>query len=190
MAGLGRAVKTSIVDELAGELTKRPNLIVASFGRLKASEADVLRKQLRASQARLILISRRLGTRSVERLQMPGLAELLQGSIGFVLPGEDVMPVAKTVVEFSKSHDEQLVIRGAVIEGQVLDRKRVEQLASLPPKPVLLAQVVGVLESPMADVIFTVERLIADLVYGLEQLAGRAPSETPQPPSTQEGTPS
>ena len=188
MAGIGRAVKASIVEELSGALDKRPNLIVASFGRLPASEADALRKQLHASQARLLLVSRRLSLRSVERLKLPGLADLLQGSVGFVLPGEDVVLVAKVVVDFTKTHEEQLVIRGAVVEGQVLDRQRVEQLASLPSKPVLLAQVVGAIESPIADVIVTLERLIGDLIYGIEQVASKAPPATDESPSQPEET--
>ena len=112
---------------------------------------------------------------------MAGLKELLEGSIGLVLSGDDVLQTAKLIVEFRKTHEEQLSVRGAVIDGQLLDQSRVEQLAQLPPKPVLLAQVVATIESPIADLIFTIERLIGDIAWIAEQAVAKKPAEAPTP---------
>ena len=180
MAQVGRLVKESLVDEVARHLKHRPNFFVASVTRLPAAETDVLRQKLFTSQARLVVVKRRLGQRAVDGLKITGLADLLEGSIGFILSGEDVVQTAKLLTEFRKSREEQITLRGAVIDGQVLDKIRVEQLAQLPPRPALLAQVVGAIESPIADVIFTIERLIGDLGWIIEQAAAqRPPAHTP-----------
>ena len=173
MASVGRLVKESMVEEISTELSKRPDFFVTAVNRLPASEADLFRRKLSASQARLVVIKRRLGRRAIESLKLSGLAELLEGSVGLVLPGADVLPIAKLIVEFIKTHEEQVAVRGAVIDGQVLDKSRVEQLAHLPPKPVLLAQVVATIESPLADVIVTIERLIGDVAWTAEQAAAK-----------------
>ena len=180
MARVGRMVKESIVQELLSVLAERPNLVVTTINRLPAAEADVLRQKLYASQARLVMVTRRLGRRTVEQLKVPGLADLLEGSVGLVLPGEDVLPAAKLIVDFIKTHEDHLSVRGGFIDGQLLDKSRVEQLASLPPKPVLLAQVVATLESTIADVIFTIERLIGDLAWLAEQAAEKKPQPATQ----------
>ena len=112
-------------------------------------------------------------------MNITGLQELLKGSVGLVLAGGDVLPIAKLIVEFRKSHEEQVAVKGAVIDGQLLDPSTVEALANLPPKPVLLAQVVATIESPLADLIFTVERLIGDLAWTVEQLAEKKPAGEP-----------
>ena len=178
MANVGRIVKESMVEELSGELAERPNFFVTAVTRLPASEADALRQKLYASQARLVMVKRRLGRRTMERLNIAGLADLLEGSVGLVLPeGEEVLLTAKLIVEFLKTHEGQLLVRGAVIDGQLLDKSRVEQIASLPPKPVLLAQIIATIESPIADVIFTLERLLGDLIWLAEQAAAQKPSE-------------
>ena len=182
MASVGRMVKESMVEELSTELSKYPDFFVTTVNRLPASEADLFRRKLSVSQARLVVIKRRLGRRAIESLKLSGLAELLEGSVGLVLPGEDVLPIAKLIVEFIRTHEEQVAVRGAVIDGQVLDKSRVEQLANLPPKPVLLAQVVVTIESPLADVIFTLERLIGDVAWLAEQVAAKKPA-------TEAGTP-
>lgn len=189
MAHVGRMVKESIIEELSSTLGEHKNLFVTTVNRLTAAEADALRLQLYTSQARLVLIKRRLGRRTIEQLKIPGLADLLEGSVGLVLAGDDVLPAAKLIVEFVKAHQDQLAVRGGLIDGQLLDKSRVEQLAGLPPRPVLLAQVLATIESPIADVIVTIERLIGDVAWLAEQAAATKPTEQ-QPPKQEEGIPS
>ncbi len=183
MAKVGRFVKESILEELSARLSEQPNLFVTTLGRLPASEADRLRQQLYSSKAKLVMVKRRIGRRAVDALKVPGLVELLEGSVGLVLPSEDVLPTAKLLVDFVKAHEEQVTVRGAVIDGQLLDTKRVVELAGLPPKPVLLAQVVATIEAPIADVIFTIERLIGDIAWVAEQAAAKKPAEQPAQPA-------
>jgi len=176
MAKVGRLVKETMVSELSTQLGDRPNFFVARVDRLKSAEADALRQKLFSSQASLIMIKRTLGRRAAEQLNIPGLMELFEGSVGVIIPGEDVLPAAKIIVDFIKTHAEQLSVRGGYIEGAVLDQKRVEHLASLPSKPVLLAQVLGMIEAPLADVIFTIERLVGDVMWAVEQAATQKPA--------------
>ena len=177
MAKVGRLVKESTVQEVGAQLSERPNFFVTEVNKLPASEADALRQKLFASQAHLVVVKRRLGQRALEPLNIAGLAELLEGSVGLVLSGGVTLQTAKLIVEFRKTHEDRLTVRGAVIDGLLLDQRYVEQLAQLPPKPVLLAQLVATIESPIADLIFTVERLIGDLAWTIEQAAAKKPTE-------------
>jgi len=172
MANIGRMVKESIVEELTSELSERPNFFVTTINRLAAPDADTFRQKLFGANAKLVMVKRRVGQRAIDQLKLAGVTDLFEGSVGVILTGDDVLPTAKLIVEFRKAHEEQMALQGAVVDGQLLDRSRVEQLASLPSKPVLLAQVLGTIEAPMADVIFTVERLIGDLAWIAEQAAG------------------
>ena len=177
MASVGRLVKESILNELSTELSRCSNFFVTALGRMPASEADALRHKLYMSKAKLVVIQRRLGQRALEPLKIAGLNQMLEGSVALVLPSDDALPTAKLIVEFIKAHEGQLAVRGAVIDGQWLDRPRVEQLASLPPKGVLLAQVAATIESPLVDVIFILERLIGDVAWLAEQAAAKNKEE-------------
>ena len=185
MASVGRLVKESILKEFSTELAECSNFFVTALGRMPASEADALRQKLYTSKAKLVVIQRRLGQRALEPLKMAGLSQMLEGSVALVLPSGDALPTAKLIVEFIKAHEGQLAVRGAVIDGQLLDQSRVQLLASLPPKTVLLAQVVATVEFPLADVIFTLERLIGDVAWLAEQAATKkpVPASTNQEPS-------
>ena len=179
MPKVGRLVKESSVRDIAGGISERPNFLVTSINRLPASEADRLRQALSGVQGRMIVVKRRLGRRAIEGLKLPGVGDnlfaLLEGTVGLVLPKDDLLPVAKALVEFIKAHEDQLTVRGGLFDGQVLDKHRVEELASLPSKAVLLAQVLGTIEAPIAQLIATVEQLISDLIYGIDELAKKKP---------------
>jgi len=210
MATIGRLVKASAIEEIGEQLSQRPNFFVATVNRLSAPDTDALRQKLFASKCRLVMVKRRLGLRVIEPLKISGLAELLEGSVGFVLAGEDILQPAKQLVEFRKGHEEQLILRGALIDGRLWDTRTIEELAKLPPKPILLAQVVATIESPITDLIMTIEQLIGDLAWVMEQAATKAGTppaggvaagspdavgdgaakKPPEAPPTEEGTPS
>jgi len=183
MASVGRLVKETAVEELTAQLAGRSNFLVTTVNRLSASNADALRQKLYGSSARLILVKRTLCHRLMDRLNVAGVTELFEGSVGLVLPGEDVLLAARVIVEFVKTHEEQLAVRGGFIDGMLLDKHRIEELASLPPRPVLLAQVLAAVESTLADVMFTIERLIGDVAWTAEQAA----TKKPQPAAAVEG---
>jgi large subunit ribosomal protein L10 len=56
---------------------------------------------------------------------------------------------AKVVSDFAKTND-KLVLRGGAFAGKVLDVNGVKQLANIPPKEVLLAQLLGLMQSPIS----------------------------------------
>ena len=190
MPKVGRMVKESSIEELNAQLAERPNFFVAAVNRLPAAETNVFRQKLYASKASLVVVKRRLGLRALQPLNIAGLGELLAGSIGLVLIGDDPVITAKTLEEFRKANEEKLAIRGGLVDGQLLNPDGFKQLAALPSKPVLLAQVIGTIESPIASVIMTLERLIGDLIRGVDQLATKRESEAAAAASTPPPTPS
>jgi len=176
MPKVGRLVKESAVKQLSERLAQRPEFLVTAVNRLSSLEADSLRQKLFTSQAHLIMVKQTLGKRVMDQLNLSAVTELFEGSVGLILPGEEILPAAKIVVDFIKTHEEQIAVRGAFIDGALFDKAHVVQLANLPPKPVLLAQVVATIESPIADVIFTLERLISDLIWAADQAAEKKPA--------------
>ena len=189
MAKVGQLVKESSASEISTRLGERPNFFIASVNRLSSPDTDLLRRQLFGLQARLLMVKRRMGRRTLATLKVAGLPDLLEGTVGIVLVADDVAGTAKLLIEFRKGHEEQLFVRGALIDGQLLDKARVEELAKLPPKPVLLAQVLGMIEAPISDVIFTIERLIGDVAWLAEQIAAQKPAPAPAAASEPAATP-
>ena len=75
-----------------------------------------------------------------------------------------------------KADEEKLTVRGGLVEGQVLDKKGVEHVANLPSKPQLVAQLIGVIESPIANVIMTMESVLSELAYIIDEASKSRPA--------------
>ena len=172
MAKIGRMVKEHMVAELSEALKGSTSLLIASMGPMKSVETDLLRKRLRGSNARMVIAKRTLGARSIGVVSADdGLATLLSGAVAFVIPGEDIVKTAKIVVDFAKANEGKLAVRGGWMEGQLLSSKHVEAIASLPPKPQLIAEVIGALEAPFASLIWTLEHHLSDVAWVVEEAA-------------------
>ena len=185
MANVGRLVKELMVQELSEHLKAHPHFFVVSVGPIQAVEADTLRKRLRVLHARLVVVKRTLGLRGLSALKLNGGAPaLFTGSVALVLSGDEGGPVAKIIADFAKAHEGKLVIRGGWVEGQLLTDKRVEELASLPARPQLVAQLIGLLESPIANVVMALEGVLGELAWVLEE-AGRHAKPAAEPASAQ-----
>ena len=170
MAQAGKLLKEAMARELRDELGRRPNFVVTSLGGLQAVEADALRKQLSTVKARMLMVKRTIGARVLSGLEGNGkTSELLAGSVVLVLSEQDAGPAAKILSRFAKSHEGKLAVRGGWVEGRLLDAAAMEELASLAPKPQLIAQLIGTLESPVTDLIFTIEAIPSELVWILEE---------------------
>lgn len=184
MAKVGRVVKEAMVQELTGAFETSKGFFVASMGPLSAAESDMLRKKLRGQKARMLMIKRSLGLQGMSALkldlgpgQTEGAAELFQGSIALVFPGEDIIPAAKLLADFAKDNKDKLTIRGALVEGQLLDGPRFTELANLPAKPQLIANLIGVLESPISSVVWTLESVLGEVAWLLEEVAKAKPEQ-------------
>ena len=189
MAKAGRLAKELMVRELTDAVKQRSNFFVASIGPLQAVEADTLRRRLRGVQARVLVVKRTLGLRGMTDLKLnSGTSDLFSGSVALVLPGEDVIPAAKLLVDFAKESQDKLVVRGGWVEGQLLDQKRLQEVAGLPSKLDLVAQLIGVLESPMADLVFTIERVLGDVAWVVEE-AAKSVKPVPAPEAGQPSEP-
>ena len=189
MAKVGRLVKDLIIQEVGSALKQQPSFFVTSVGPLQAADADALRKKLRGSHARMLMVKRTLGIRSVGTVgATDGITAFFEGQIALVIPGEDIIPAAKLLCDFAKVNEGKIVIRGGWVDGQLLSKQRLEEFANLPSRPQLIAEVIGALEAPLVDLIFTVERVLGNVAWVLEEASKAQPQaakSTPQAEGSQ-----
>ena len=177
MPQVGRLAKNVMVQELTSQLKEHPDFFVAGVGRLSATDADTLRKRLQTMRARMLVVKRTLWLQGLGALKIDGgVNRLFEGSVALVFPGEDLIPAAKLLADFAKAGQDKLSIRGGLVDGRLLDPSQFDELANLPPIPQLMARLIGVLESPLADVIFTLERVLGDLPWVLEEASKTKPA--------------
>ena len=145
---LNRSEKEAVINDVTGLAAKAQTLVLAEYRGISVADMTKLRAGARSNGVSLCVLKNTLARRAVQKSAFAVVADLMTGPLiyGF---SEDAVAAAKVVADFAKTND-KLVIRGGAYGGKALDTNGVKQLASIPTKEVLLAQLLGLLQSPIS----------------------------------------
>lgn len=145
---LNRSEKQAVVEEVAALAAQAQTLVMAEYRGITVADMTKLRVAARGAGVNLSVLKNTLARRAVAGTPFESVGEQMTGPLiyGF---SEDAVAAAKVVADFAKTND-KLVIRAGSYGGKALDVNSVKQLASIPTKEVLLAQLCGLLMSPMS----------------------------------------
>ncbi len=158
-----------IVKELVNKFKKSQTIVVSSFSGLKNKELEELRKSLKSASSDYIVVKNTLSKQAVKKVKLDDLADLFEGSVGIAFSGEDAVAFAKSLVKFEKSF-ESFKIKGGIFEGQTVTVQRLKEIAALPSKELLLAKLVGNLQSPIYGLVFVLKENMRKLAVLLNEI--------------------
>lgn len=144
---LNRSEKEAVISEVTGLAAQAQTLVLAEYRGITVADMTRLRSDARSKGVSLSVLKNTLARRAVAGSAFEIVSDQMTGPLiyGF---STDAIAAAKVVADFSKTND-KLVIRGGATGGKALDVNGVKQLASIPPREVLLAQIAGLLMSPI-----------------------------------------
>ena len=181
--GYGKLCKDRMIGEILSDLKERPNFFITNFMGSSVSDLESVRKSLRPAQGTFFVVKNSMMNVVLDQLKLEGAKSLIDGGVGISLSGEDVIATSKILVNFSKTH-EKFKIKGAVIDGKLVAVDKVKEMASLPSREVLLAQVVRGMKAPITGFVSVVGGIIRKFVYVID--AVRVSKEkAPQAQTTQ-----
>ena len=160
-----RAQKTDTVADLTQRFGRASMALISEYKGMTAAESTELRRRLRAVRGELRVAKNTLVRRAIRETNYAGLDSQLGGPVGLIFSFEDPIAVAKAVTSFREAGD-KFKVRGGVIDGQPLTREEVQELANMPPKEVVMAQLLGLLQAPASALV----RLINEPGCGLARL--------------------
>lgn len=128
------------------------SLFVLHYTGLRVSEANELRNILSDFNVELRVLKKTLTKIALVDTEHEQLEPLLQGPIAVVFVKDDPAAVARAIRDFSRESP-GLFFQGGMLESKMLDRKQVEWLSTLPPREVLIGQLIGQVRSPIAGLV-------------------------------------
>jgi large subunit ribosomal protein L10 len=145
---LNRSEKEAVITDVTGLAAKAQTLVMAEYRGITVADMTRLRSSARSHGVSLSVLKNTLARRAVAGSAFEVVADQMTGPLiyGF---STDAVAAAKVVADFAKTND-KLVIRAGAYGGKALDVNGVKQLASIPSKEVLLAQLCGLLKSPIS----------------------------------------
>ena len=145
---LNRSEKLAVIEDVTALAAKAQTLVMAEYRGITVAAMTELRVKARAAGVTVSVLKNTLARRAVAGSAFEVAGDQMTGPLiyGF---SEDAVAAAKVMAEFAKTKD-KLVIRSGVYAGKSLDENGVKQLADIPSKEVLLAQLLGLMQSPVS----------------------------------------
>ena len=188
--------KAAVIDEVAAQIQAAETIYAVDYRGISVPQAAELRAKLREADASFRIVKNRLTIRAADRAGAEALKELLEGPTALTLVQGDAAVAAKAITTFQRQY-QLLEIKGGLMNGDTLTADQIKDIARLPGREQLQAQLVGVIASPITGLVRGLGALIQGLAIQLEQIreqglvAGEAPAAeeapaTEEPPAVEE----
>jgi len=140
--------KQAVVAEVSAQVAQAQTIVLAEYRGINVGDITKLRASARNAGVYFHVLKNTLARRAVQGTSFEPLAEQMVGPLVYSMSA-DAVAAAKVVYEFAKTND-KLVVKAGSYNGKMLDVAGVNALATVPSKEVLLAQLCGLLQSPVS----------------------------------------
>ncbi|WP_425059801.1 50S ribosomal protein L10 [Sporomusa carbonis] len=161
--------KQLAVADLKEKLGNTKGAVLTNYRGLTVAQDTKLRRKLREGGVEYRVIKNTLTRIAAKEVGIQGLDEYLEGPTAIALSYTDPVAPAKIISDFVKENKLQaLEIKAGLVEGKVINSDGVKALSNLPPREVLIAQVLAGMQAPIAGFVNVLSGTIRNLVYALD----------------------
>ncbi len=172
------AEKARAIEQAKEWYGKSVGLVFTDYRGLKVKEIQQLRRDLRSKGGEIHVLKNTLFRIAAgdDSANMP--AELHNGTTAVAFVFENEAQVAKSLLDYAKSN-KKLVVKGGYFGGKAFTAKQVEALSELPPRDILIAQVIGTIAAPLTNLVTVIESLYADPIRVIGAVADKVAEGSP-----------
>jgi large subunit ribosomal protein L10 len=167
---MNRQEKQQIIEAIKSDFQKSTASFLVGYRGLTVAQLTDLRKKLRENGGALHVAKVTLIKRAIDGVPtVEGLRTFLGDQIALVFSQNEPPAIAKVLSDFSKEFEQLKIVVGS-FESAILDENTIKEIASLPSREVLLAQLCGTLKAPMSKLAFVVDAIIGKLEASSEKI--------------------
>lgn len=145
--------KAQTIDKLAEAFARANISILTDYRGLPTSEMVALRRKMQQAGGDFKVVKNTLARFAAERTGKTALTSALEGPVAIAFGYGDVSAPAKVLATYIRDSKSSMTIKSGLLGNKLLTADEVNTLATLPPREVLLGQVLGQMKSPMARLV-------------------------------------
>ena len=143
-------LKQPIVQKIADEVSNASSVVLVNYRGITVEQDTALRKQLREAGVTYKVYKNTMMKRAFEGTAYAELDPFLEGTNAIAIGTDDVTAPARIICKFSKDN-KVLEVKAGVVEGDFYSAEKVNELAAIPSREVLLSRLLGSMQSPIAN---------------------------------------
>jgi len=153
--------KKAIVEEIKGKITASKSVVLATYDKLTVAEVTDLRNKFKAARSEYKVYKNTLVRKAFEELGISGFDADLNGTTAFVFcPDEtSACSVFAKAVKENPALQDKIVPKSAYVGGSYVDKAGIKALAAIPSREVLIAKMLGCLQSPIANLAYVLNSI-------------------------------
>lgn len=163
--------KAEIIKDTVSRLQGASGLYLLSFSGLTVEQANNLRSEFFKIGVDYKVIKNTLLKRALQEVQ--GYEEVypyLVDQTGVVFSYNDPIQPARVLEKFIKANQEKPTVKACVIEKQVFAGARLAEVATLPTREDLIANIMGSLSAPIQGIVGSIHAVLSGIVYALDAI--------------------
>jgi large subunit ribosomal protein L10 len=164
---ISREKKQELVTSYVESFTRSRAAILTDYRGLSVASLQELRAKLRPVEGKYVVVKNSLVKRALQQLDLPVPQEMLDGPTAISFCQGEIPAVAKTLQDFARD-SKVLQIKGGLVEGHIITADEVSTLASMPPREVVLAQMLGSVQAPAGRIVGAVTGVMRNVLYLLQ----------------------
>jgi len=176
---ISKEKKEELVSWYTDLFSKSKAAILTDYRGLTMADINQLRNKLREMQSEYHVTKNRLMKLALKEAGLPVPEDLLEGPTAAGFCFEDAPAVARVLVDFSKEF-KTFVIKGGLLGDRIISADEVTALAELPPREVLLGQILGAIQAPSGGVVRAIAGSIRSILYVLKVRAEQLEKQASQ----------
>ncbi len=163
--------KAQVIKETAEKISRATGLYLANFSGMTVEQANNLRREFFKIGVDYKVVKNTLLKRALA--EVGGYEDLypyLVQNTGLVVSYDDPIQPARVLEKFSKANQDKPAVKACCIEHQVFDGARLAEVAALPTREDLIANIIGSIQAPAQGIVGAINAVMADLVYALDAI--------------------
>ena len=163
-----RAKKIEQGEKLGKVLQNVSSLIVTSYSKLTVAQDYELRKTLRSSGAKYVVVKNTLAERAAKGTKVEEVLKNLSGVTSIAYTSGDPVALAKALSKYAKDNPE-FSFKSGVVEGRVISINQIQALATMPSKEEIYSKLLFLMNAPAQRLVTVMNAVGRDIAVVINQ---------------------
>src|SRR2546427_3469617 len=175
-----KAEKGATAADITARLKASSTAVLADYRGMTVGQMRDLRTKLRGGGIEMVVVKNTLAGRAAKAAGYEPLGAELVGPIAMLFAVDDVSAPARILNDYIRAN-RKVVIKGGLLEGQVIKADAVTELADLPSREVLLSRLLGAMKAPLGNLASVLQAPLTKFARTLDAVRSQKESQSPAP---------
>ena len=160
-----------ILQNVLDRIEDKPLIVTARYSNVDASQMNVLRRNITDGGGNMFIAKNNLVKIAADRLGITNIDTIIDGPTAYIVASDDAAGMVKALTNSIKDQSIDVQILGGIMESELIDAARVEQIADLPSRDQLIGMLASALNGPLVSFARVLNAPVQNLALALEQIA-------------------